>query len=403
MYFTEIQRVNPINRQVHFSKAFCIDLISKEDDIEGYLGLISVYPDVQENYFHTILLYLKSGDHESAKKIIDLYVELFNDFDARGLLVMWVSFNYFNFQHNDRMKLYQKRLENCKQNTYVYDFYILNKSILNINYNVNVEEAEFLLENLYNETKNRHIKLVAGINLVVLLENRGQTRFRFVFLKNLIEDFHGQMECFEMEKRYQKLKVEMFENDAEFLFDEENKKSVKIDDDQSNIFRELFYFPFAIQSLISLSDTNIEKEKNSKVFSSEKLLEIFQEGCSVIIGESDLVEEAVNDCYFRLAYEAIEELLDPTKLDRVYKTVRSLSNNSSRQADSREDVDCESSQDFELIESKVFLFRKAVEFLENNDLRNLKKVLMRLHNLDPFYKQALVTFGLGDLISSDLL
>lgn len=400
-YFSETEKLNTENVSLKFCKAFCIDLISKEDDIQGYLDLIANFPHIQHNYFNCILLYLKSGNHEAAEKIIDLYISIFNDFDAKGLLVIWTTFNYINFYQNDRMHLYQKRLECFRNNKYVYDFYILNKSILNINYNKSTEEAEFLLENLYNETLNKNIKLIAGINLVMLMENQGLTRFRAIFLRRIISDFKNHIDCYDFEKKYEKLRTQMLETDREYLFELERSPIDETMDESIQAYRQLLFYPMTNKSSNSIATITSEVKKKDSGKSLSKIYPEFQKALTLEKMDKDEIENIVNDFYFRVVFEAIEEVMDPTFIEKGVKSLYISSNGSSGHGSMNENNNPlqTSLSNIDVDE----LFQKSIKHLQNNDLLRFKEMLVLIHKVNPKFREALITFSLGQLISTDLL
>ena len=400
----EVEKINPKHNKIQFCKAFCADLISREDDIESYLDLVSNFPDIDQNYFHVILLYLKSGNHEGVEKVIDLYVSLFNDFDPKALLIIWVTFSYINFQQIDRMNLYLKRLECLKDNKYVYDFYTLNKSIMNINYNTNIEEAEFMLENLYNETANLNVKLVAGVNLIFLLESRSEFIFRIEFMQRVLTDFRDYIDCYDLEKKYQKLRADAFEINSVFALERFKDPRDCSSDDQNQVFYNLLHFPINHASSSSLESVGNRKTTKLKVKSVINLIEKFNMDCSVEEMKRDEIEETVNDYYFRCAFEAIEELMDPANCEKIFKSIPSYSDSSCEDKrvgslpESFEDSHAMLRNSFLSLES---LFKKAVKFLSCSDVVKLKETLLKIHKTDSKFKETLVTYSLGQIYYDD--
>ena len=112
--------------------------------MDRYLDLIAEFPHVKQSYHHLVLLYLKSGNHLGADKLLELFVSLFNDFEGRGLLMLWVSLNYISSRTSDKTALYQKRLECLKDDPLVtfHDTYAL---FLNSEQSVNKDEFPDLL------------------------------------------------------------------------------------------------------------------------------------------------------------------------------------------------------------------------------------------------------------------
>lgn len=405
LMYNELQAALPNSIEVNFAAAFCSDLEAKEDDADKYLDLIASNPKIKQSYFHLVLLYLKRGNHEAAQKIIDLYVLLFNDFEGRALLTMWVAYNHINFQNTDKMLIYQKRLEYIKDDPLVHDFYQLNKAIIGVNYNATPEESEFMLENLYNETTNQNVKLIAGINLLAQLEGRGQPRFRISFLKRLIDDFKDKIECSDLQARYKKYREEMFETDSDFIFEAEfarGKGSGRLD----RQLRQLLAFPVnAVDSRSGerISLQNSEHESASGLPPS-KLLSVMQLESSESEDEQIDLTDIVDNCYFRYAVEAIEESTDPGALrSQMPFENHGLTGASSSRITSSQNGDLTTPPLAFTATDPDELYKLAIQFLNRNDVPSLKSALLHINHRFPTYKEEIVTFALGTLTRSNFL
>lgn len=398
--FQTVETILPRHADIQFAKAFCQDLVSREDDVDRYLDLVAEFPHVQQAYHHLVLLYLKSGNHQAAEKLLELFVSLFNDFEGRGLLMLWVALLYISARGSDHLALYQRRLESVRDDPLVADLFVLNKAVANINFNTNIEEAEFMLENLYDETGNRHVKLVAGINLLVLLETRGQPRFRLTFLRRLIEDFRGYLDCHEFQKQYQRLRAEMFDADPDFLFKVEYADAKAAQPPASHA-AALLFFParplhHSLGSVQPAVGSSLPSPKGPEA-SVEMVAKPFACG-----DDPAELAEVVEDLYFRIAYEAIEETMDPHLREKDMKSLHALPEHVSRPSTPLRPASVSDTSLSECTDAEL-LFKRALLFLERNDVEGLKRVLLQLHRVDPRFKKELVTFSLGELTRPDLL
>jgi tetratricopeptide (TPR) repeat protein len=401
MYFEELEQLSPENADLKFCKAFCLDQVAEEDNIAGYLKLVTAHPEAKKGFLHLLLFHLKLGENGLAVKTIEKYVSMFKDYEPEAVHNFWVAMNHMGINKEEKVLTYKRRLETLKDEQLVKEFFVFNKAVMTMRNRGEVEEAEFLFEGLLENSTNENLRLLSGINLIMLLEGRGKIRQCLKRLKDMIETYR------------EKIDVKDFEAKFNTLLNKHNIKDISLTQTETKPYeREFLHKDYDyLKVLLSFKYSHLPVNKESltrsrfSIGSNQKSLKVlinkFQKQTS--IEESNvMVNDAFATNYLAELYKrVVKEVYGQSNIHLNLDTVDSWGRLTS--FNSLPELSKPHIQEMLKLDpyNKHMLMNLCFILLRENAVEELKTNLLKVHRIDPVFMPKLVTFSLGQLFYNE--
>lgn len=398
MYFEELEQLSPDNADLKFCKAFCLDLVAEEDNIAGYLKLVTAYPEAKKGFLHLLLFHLKLGENGLAVKTIEKYVSMFRDYEPEAVHNFWVAMNYMGINKEEKVMSYKRRLETFKDEKLVKEFFVFNKAVMTMRNRGEIEESEFLFEGLLENSTNENLRLLAGINLIMLLESRGKIRQCLKRLKDLIETYRDKIDVKDFEAKFNTLLNKHNIRDISLTQTETKPYEREFLHKDYDYLKILLSFKYAHPKNINESFARsrysiVANQKSLKVLITKFQKQTSIEESNLMINDV-LVSEYLNDMYKKAIKDVLGQSTDiylrPETVDSwgrltSYNSLPELSKPHIREMLKYDP------------ENKHILMNLCFILLRENAVEELKANLLKLHKIDPNFMAKLVTFSLGQL------